>query len=239
MHPEDGNSMALYYNGTSLSDASRTSNYLETNWGPVGAVTPELPGNVVPYIESFEIKGHLAARQAQRALDLIRLSWGWYLDSPYGTQSTFLEGYYTDGSFRYRDDGYNKGGSYTSHSHGWSTGPTDALTSYIVGLRPTAPGGKQWLIEPQFGDLKFAQAGFTVPMGKFSASWITTKLGYTVTVDVPKSTTGVARLPFPSDGKRPLSVTLNLKKQDYEIDTDNKIITFHVKGGKHTIIVIG
>ena len=229
--------MALYYNGTSLSYASSASTYLKTNWGPVGAVTPELPGNVVPYIESFEVKAHLVARQPQRALDLMRLSWGWYLDSPYGTQSTCPEGYNTDGSFRYRDDGYNKGGSYTSHSHGWSTGPTDALTSYIVGLQPTAPGGKEWLLEPQFGDLEFAEAGFTVPMGKFSAGWTVTSSGYNVTIDVPEGTSGVVRLPFSSDGTKPQGASVDSQQLDYSVDNEQKVITFSVDGGSHSILV--
>lgn len=236
VYPEDGNSMALYYNGTTPSQALSSSVYLKTNWGPVGAVTPELPDNVVPYIESFEVKAHLAARQAKTSLDLMRLSWGWYLNNPYGTQSTCLEGYRSDGSFEYRDPGYNKGGAYTSHSHGWSTGPTDALTTYIAGLQLTTPGGKTWVIEPQFGDLTSAQAGFTTPMGKFSSSWTLTKSGYNVSINTPKTTSGRVLLPFPQ-GNRPSSVLLDGRKAEFLTDTSLDVVTFNVGGGKHSIVV--
>jgi hypothetical protein len=144
--------MALYFDGANASYTAQISKQLTTNWGPVGAVTPELPGNIVPYVESYEVKGHLTIRETQRALDLMRRSWGWYLNNPYGTESTILEGYYEDGSFRYANDGYDYSGSYPSHAHGWSSGPADALISYVVGLRPTAPGGSKWTLAPQFGD---------------------------------------------------------------------------------------
>ncbi|KAH8897136.1 glycoside hydrolase family 78 protein [Thozetella sp. PMI_491] len=208
---EDGNSMALYFNGTlSGSRANRTSDHLRSNWGAVGAVTPELPGNVVPYIESFEIKGHLVARQAQRALDLMRLSWGWYLNNPYGTGSTILEGYSTDGSFIYRDTTFSKGGSYTSHAHGWSTGPTDALMSYVVGLRPTAPGCREWVIDPQPGDLKSAQGGFLTPVGSFSAGFdLVNSSEYQIWLNTPAQSTGVVYFPALPDGREAKSYTID------------------------------
>ena len=61
--PEDGNSMALYFNGANSSYAAQISKQLTTNWSPIGAITPELPGNIVPYVESYEIKGHLAVQR--------------------------------------------------------------------------------------------------------------------------------------------------------------------------------
>ncbi|TVY89802.1 hypothetical protein LAWI1_G008167, partial [Lachnellula willkommii] len=84
VHPEDGNSLALLFGVADSSKTQSISAQLTSNWGPIGAICPELPNNIVPYIEGFEIKGHLVARQATRALDLIRRSWGWYLANPYG-----------------------------------------------------------------------------------------------------------------------------------------------------------
>ena len=219
--------------------AADTSAFLQSQWGPVGAITQELPGNVVPYIESLEIKGHLVARQPQRALDLMRLSWGWYLASPYGTGSTMLEGYFTDGSFRYRDAGYNKGGAYTSHAHGWSTGPTDALTSYVVGLRPTGMGGQTWVLEPQLGDLTNAQGGFTVPLGKFSARWtLNGSKGYTVAYNVPAATNGTLVLPTAADGSSPKKVTVDCVEAEYVFDGEMMVATVAAEGGKHEVKVV-
>jgi hypothetical protein len=232
VYPEDGNSMALYFNGSLSSNAAKTSDYLKTLWGPIGAVTPELPDNVVPYIEGFEIKGHLSIRETQRALDLIRLSWGWYLNSPYGTKSTIIEGYKTDGTFDYRGGAsfgaYVWGGAYTSHSHGWSTGPTDALTSYIVGLQPTAPGGKEWSLAPQMGDLSFAEAGFTTPLGSFSAGWKKHGDTLSLSVSTPKGTRGEVILPST------VKMTTKVDAQMSQSPLGETLQTFSLQGGEQT-----
>ncbi|CRG92867.1 Immunoglobulin A1 protease autotransporter [Talaromyces islandicus] len=204
--PEDENSMALYFDG-----------------------------NIVPYVESYEVKGHLAIRETQRALDLMRLSWGWYLNNPYVTESTIIEGYYEDGSFKYANDGYDNVGSYPSHSHGWSSGPMDALISYVVGLRPTAPGGAQWALEPQFGDLKWAE-GFTTPLGKYSARWALNTSSYTLEYDVPANSHGILMLPPQS--KQP-KVFWN-GKPDTQISFKNStgLTEVSVSGGKHRLSVV-
>jgi hypothetical protein len=49
----------------------------------------------------MEVKGHLAARQATRALAFMRLSWGWYLNNPFGVNRTMIEGYLQDGTSGY------------------------------------------------------------------------------------------------------------------------------------------
>jgi hypothetical protein len=188
--------MALTFGAANDSFVQSISSALTKNWISIGSVAPELPNNLVGFGQSFEVKGHLAAHQASRALDLVRRAWGWNLHNPNGTASTFLEGYLTDGSFGYRaTTGYGGDYSYTSHAHGWSTGPTDALTSYIVGLRLTSPGGSTWLLAPQFGDLRHAEAGFTTPMGRFRATWSLVESGYALTWGFPGGTVGTLELP--------------------------------------------
>lgn len=197
VHPEDGNSLALYYDMADSSYFQNISDQLTTNWGPIGAKCPELTDNIVPYVESMEVKGHLAVRQAVRALTLMRLSWGWYLNNPYGTGSTCIEGYLQDGTFGYRaNSGYGGDYSYPSHAHGWSTGPTHALSTYVLGMQLTSPGGKNWSLAPQFGDLVSVEGGFTTPLGKFQASWkLDGSVGYTLSYDVPSGTSGTLVLP--------------------------------------------
>lgn len=235
LYPEDGNSMALYFGGANASYENQISKYLTTNWNSIGAVTPEQPGNIVPFIEGYEIKGHFTIRQSQRALDLMRASYGWYLNNPYGTQSTMIEGYYKDGSFRYANDPTGAG-SYPSHAHGWSTAPAEALMSYVVGLRPTAPGGKAWEIAPQMGDLQAAQGGFTTPVGKFSASWEVARWGYTMKYDTPKESVGSLRLP--SQRGKPRLVLLDgrpIKKSSF--DYTLQLTDLPAPGGRHSIVV--
>ncbi|KAI1632695.1 alpha-L-rhamnosidase B [Biscogniauxia mediterranea] len=204
IHPQDGNALAVFFGvvNASSDQAQSISSSLTDNWTPIGAESPELPGEVSPFISSFEIQSHLIAGQAQRALDLIRTSWGWYLNNANGTQSTMIEGYLLDGSFGYRHDaGYEEVYSYTSHAHGWATGPVTALTQYILGLSVTGQAGSTWQLAPQFGDLTEVQGGFTTSLGKFSASWTVNDNGsYVVSYDVPANSTGELILPYPNKG---------------------------------------
>jgi hypothetical protein len=239
IHPEDGNSMALLFGAADASYVSSISQQLTTNWGPIGAVAPELPNNLVGFGQSFEVKGHLAARQATRALDLIRLSWGWYINNPDGTASTCIEGYLSDGTFGYRStEGYDMDPSYTSHAHGWSTGPVDALTSWIVGMQLTAPGGSEWTLAPQFGDLTHAEAGFVTPLGPFQASWTLVQGGYTLSWEVPAGTTGVLILPAAGTSQPTVEIDgQQVQTHGLEFNAANVIVTMPASGGSHKATV--
>ncbi|KAK6065206.1 bacterial alpha-L-rhamnosidase domain-containing protein [Seiridium cupressi] len=194
IHPQDGNSLAVYFgivNATS-NEARNISDYLIRNWTPIGAECEELPGEISPFISSFEIQAHLLTGNTQRALDLIRSAWGWYLDHPNGTQSTMVEGYLVNGTWGYRwDAGYQNDFSYTSHAHGWATGPVTALTERVLGLSITGRAGATWRLAPQIGDLTQVEGGFTTRLGKFSAGW-TKEADGTINLeyDVPEGTTG-------------------------------------------------
>ncbi|KAK3079839.1 hypothetical protein LTS18_003772, partial [Coniosporium uncinatum] len=171
LYPQDANSLAILFGLTNRTQSLAISASLTRNWTPIGPEPPELPQNISPFITSLEIQAHFEADRADRALDLIRRTWGWYLKNPNGTESTVIEGYRTDGSFGYR---FNRGypnPSYTSHAHGWSSGPTSALTEYVVGLRVVGPAGQRWRLRPQFGDLEWCEGGFTTSLGKYQAKW--------------------------------------------------------------------
>jgi hypothetical protein len=235
IHPQDGNSMALLFNVSDPSFVQNISSQLTSNWISIGAVAPELPNNLVGFGQSFEIKGHLAARQATRALDLIRRAWGWYLNNPLGTGSTCIEGYLTDGSFGYRAaNGYQYHSSYTSHAHGWSTGPTDALTSYIVGLSVTAPGGSEWQFAPQFGDLTHAEAGFTTPLGQFTASWSLVEGGYNLSWGAPGGTVGTIILPAPPGQSNGPTVVVSGESVKGDYDPVKGTVTIQGASGTHS-----
>ena len=217
VYPEDANSMALAFGlvPNASSTASTISDRLTRNWTPIGAETPELPDNISPFISSFEIQAHFVTGHTNRALDLIRRSWGWYLSNKNGTESTLIEGYLTNGSFGYRNyDGYDWDSSYTSHSHGWSTGPTSALTNFVLGLSVVGREGTEWSLAPQFGDLEHAEGGFTTGLGKFQAKWKVEDGGkrYVLEWSVPSGTTGVVVLPALPAGRKGV-VRLNGKSQ--------------------------
>ncbi|KAF8848023.1 bacterial alpha-L-rhamnosidase domain protein [Acephala macrosclerotiorum] len=237
-YPQDGNSLALYYEMANSSHSQNISDYLASNWGPIGAKCPEMEFNIVPFIESMEIKAHLAAHQTTRALDLTRLSWGWYLNNPYGTESTFIEGYLEDGSFGYRANaGYENTYSYVSHSHGWSTGPTHALSTYVLGLQLTNPGGKTWVISPQFGNLKSVEGGFTTGLGKFSVKWVVADDGFALEYNVPSSTSGRLILPA-SIGRTPKVAVNGRLLAQVVYDASNNIVTIENQLGGVSLVTV-
>ncbi|RKF75481.1 putative bacterial alpha-l-rhamnosidase domain protein [Golovinomyces cichoracearum] len=240
IYPQDANSLALLYNFYPPGNGQRISTALTRNWISIGSLAPELPNNLVGYGQSLEVKGHFKAFNAQYALDLIRRAWGWYLNNPFGTASTCIEGYRADGSFGYRaETGYGNHYSYTSHAHGWSTGPTDALTSYIVGLTITEPGGQKWAISPQFADLTYAEAGFSTPLGKFSSKWILGEGGFTLSWDAPHGTQGVLIIPITASRVPDLVLDEEIwiiDQNDLDIMKDKALLPG--KPGRHTLKVM-
>lgn len=206
LHPQDANSLALAYGIVSpnSTEASRVSDYLASNWTPIGPVTPELPENISPFISSVELQAHIRAGRPDRSVELMRTLWGWYLEHENGTQSTTPEGFLVDGSWGYRFNyEYNNGPAYTSHAHCWGSGPTAVLTEGVVGLRVTEPAGRKWEVGPaSFGVLGEAQAGFTTGLGRFSAGFKVEGGEAVVEWDTPEGTEGVLRLP----GREPVEV---------------------------------
>lgn len=254
IHPQDGNALALLFGvvATHSAEAQNISARLAARWTSIGAPAPELPGNVSPFISSLEVLAHIAAGRPDRAVDLIRLSWGWYLQNPNGTQSTAIEGYLLDGSFGYRANaGYRGDHSYPSHSHGWSTGPATALTEGVLGLQVTSREGRNWTFAPQMaaaggGRLHDVQGGFATGLGPFQARWWREDAEnpgpYQATLRTPVGTTGQLVLPVVQNGTKP-TVQIDGRRASirwYRQSVDgvvDLVVVQVVPGGNHTISV--
>ena len=190
LYPQDGNSLAVWYGLTdSVAKNTSISTKLSKRWNTLGATTPEWGGNVHPFAGGMEVAAHFTANDDDVALDEIRRTWGYMLNSPLGTKSTFWEGYKADGTFDY-------GGAYMSLSHGWATGPTSALTFDVLGLRPQTKSGTYRFV-PHPGDLKNVQGRITLPAGALDASWTRDVATGTFTEELtsPGQTTGVIGVP--------------------------------------------
>lgn len=159
LHPQDGNSLAVWYGLASTSQASSIMAYLRSDWNGIGAQTPEFNDNISPFAGSMELYAHFAADDDTNALNLIRNEWGYMLDSPIGTASTFWEGMSNTGTLA----AY---GNYTSLAHGWSTGPTGALTSDVLGISPLSAAGATYQVVPHPGDLTHVEGTLTVATNK-------------------------------------------------------------------------
>lgn len=121
--------------------------------------------------------------------------WGdFMLDDPRVTNSTFIEGYSTNGDLHYAP--YSNDPR-ISHAHGWATGPTSTLTFFGAGLQVTSAAGKTWLIEPQLGGLQNIEAGYQTNVGSFSSHAMATEGGgLNVTFSTPPGTSGTVRLRY-------------------------------------------
>jgi hypothetical protein len=117
-----------------------------------------------------------------------------------------------------------------SHSHGWSSGPTSALTYYVLGLTITSPQGATWSVAPHLSGLSSAQGGFETPLGWFGVNWNTTNSTsqtFTAEISTPSDTTGTVTLPFSG------AVT---------VDGENSTAagtTLTLTGGTHVVTVQG
>ncbi|MEV6635105.1 discoidin domain-containing protein [Actinoplanes sp. NPDC051470] len=200
LHPQDGNALAVWYGLAPADRAARVSAALTTNWNTFGATTPENGGQISTFPGSLEVQAHLFAGDATRALELIRREWGYMLNSPLGTGSTFWEGYLANGQFGY-------GGAYMSAAHGWATGPTSALTFYVLGIRPTTVDGG-YVIHPEPGDLKSTEGSLRTPFGDIALAWRHDKPARTFTAEVDAPAGAVTRVDVPTFGAR-TNVTVN------------------------------
>ncbi|KZM26600.1 catalytic [Ascochyta rabiei] len=192
--PQDGNSWAVVANLTvNSTQVERISAALAERWTSYGAPAPEADDAISPFISGFELQTHFLAENATAGLELMRLQWGFMLDDPRMTNSTFIEGYSTTGELHYAP---YLNDARISHAHGWATGPTSSLTTYIAGIQLLSAGGKTWRIAPSLGDLKIADAGFSTDVGLFSAKTQVDDNGaWTIEFEAPQRTSGEVKFP--------------------------------------------
>lgn len=248
LHPQDGNAWAIVSNLTSNSErASNISQALQARWGKYGAPAPEAGETVSPFVSGFELQAHYLAGRPEAAVNLTKLMWGdFMLDDPRMTNSTFIEGYSTNGDLHYAPYANDPR---ISHAHGWATGPTSTLTFFGAGLQVTSAAGKTWLVDPQLGGLSSVEAGFQTSVGSFSAH--TTVLqggGMNVTFSTPTNTSGTVRLRYTGNlasmtvtnlnAQHPMTSQRKTKRQDSTLASGTKILILDdMPGGNYTIVL--
>jgi alpha-L-rhamnosidase len=80
-------------------------------------------------------------------------------------------------------------------AHGWAGGPVAALSGYVLGIRPTAPGYSSWIDEPQVGDLRFAQGQAPTPHGAIVSRWQRGRGRFVLTAGGQRDTVGTVAVP--------------------------------------------
>ncbi|KAI0110385.1 alpha-L-rhamnosidase [Nemania sp. FL0031] len=194
-YPQDGNSWAIIAGIARGAQARAISSALKERWiRPYGAPAVEAGDTISPFATGFEIQAHYIAGNPEFSVELMEFMWADYmLDNPQMTNSTFIEGYATNGSALYPVYNYD---SRVSHAHGWSTAPTSVLTLLAGGLTLTSAGGQTWKVAPALGGLKTIKTGYETILGRFTASWTNNTCGLTGNFVTPKSTTGELNIPL-------------------------------------------
>ncbi|KAK7032676.1 glycoside hydrolase family 78 protein [Favolaschia claudopus] len=225
IHPQDGNSLAVLFDlTTSATQNKAISKGLTKFWTPIGPLSPELNDTIIAFVGGFEVQAHFIAGEGARGIDLLEREWGYMLYTNLSVQSTLLEGFTANGSLGYRAAaGYNFDHSYTSHAHGWATGPTPALTFYVLGIQLATAQGASWKIAPVLSGLPSAEGGLSTGLGFFGVKWKVTGRTLSLSLETPAGTEGVVTLP----GTGPLTVDNRVQP------TSSNSVT--LKGGKHTI----
>ena len=196
--------------GAQAEDALRfLDNHLATTYGIKNGEfddDPYMSNYISPYIGSTDLLARFSQHDTLSALELMRREWGHMADTDPNT--TFWEKMNFQGdaaTYTPNQQGIGLipntvallGQGSTSLSHGWSTGPTPALSSYVLGIQPVTPGYRTWLVEPQPEGLRWAQGQVTTEAGGLASRW---QLGanngsFRLTVAAPPGTTGTVAVP--------------------------------------------
>lgn len=142
------------------------------------ALSKDGPRDLSTFYGYYVIEALGKAGETKAALDIIRQYWGGMLDVG---ATTFWEDFdldWTKNSGRIdelvppgKKDIHGDFGAHCyvgfRHSlcHGWAGGPTAFLSHRVLGIRPSAPGFSKVRIDPDLGDLEWAEGSFPTPKG--------------------------------------------------------------------------
>lgn len=238
IHPQSANSLAVWWGLLDETRADRAMAHLRaTNWVERGARTPERDDDLQLLFGSFELQAQLAAGDPEAqsaAVDLMARQWGWMLESPQGPQSTFWESLRESGEVV---------SSYQSYAHGWSTGPTRALTEQVLGIQ-IEDGGSSWEVDPHTAGLEHAEGRLVTPEGPIDASWTDRPRVLTVDFSTPAGTKGVVGVPVGGehvvvqlDGRVVWNSQVDREFGHPVRRTEDRVYIEDVAGGSHEVTV--
>ena len=163
-----------------LGDAGCSSKYKRLGQKTATSLN-RLHGNVAPdhFKESFEhgasaslggfeiIETYFKNRQPEEGLRFIRENWGPMLAAG---SDTLWEYPVNNPAGRIDEKQDLTKFVSTSRCHGWTAGPTYALLSEVVGIKPTLPGFAAFEVKPQMGELAFVKGVVPTPLGLIAVS---------------------------------------------------------------------
>ncbi|KAI1338056.1 glycoside hydrolase family 78 protein [Xylariaceae sp. FL0016] len=238
-HAQDGNALAVLSGIANATLAASVLRYLgnatarpygNAFYDGVGEALGEgFADRVYPFISYFEIAARFETGDAEGALELVHRTWGWMGGRDPG--GTSWEGIGTDGA------PYE--GAFTSMAHGWSTGATPLLTSYVLGVQPVKPGFKEWVVKPlavgNRSGITWARGTVPTAYGPFNVDWEVPQNGGNITINLtaPEGTNGTVIVEGDEGGNTGLLKATGLERQGVVKDG---FVEFTLDGGReHSI----
>ncbi|QKX61787.1 uncharacterized protein TRUGW13939_08943 [Talaromyces rugulosus] len=238
-HGQDGNGLAIIAgiaNGTKAQSAlDYLGNKTALSYGNSFMDDNSIPGSdgstrVYAFTSYFDIQARFLSGRADSAIDEIRRLYGCMTSQDPGT--TFWEG-------------INNGTAYeqgtTSMAHGWSTGVLPALSNYVLGLIPIAPGYQRFSINPSFpSGLSWARGQEATAYGDVYVEWTSVNDVITINFTSPNGT--LADVTVPKKNSVKLDGTTvwhssNQTKTGIEVQQGTDSISLiGVSGGQHIVV---
>ncbi|CRG90588.1 hypothetical protein PISL3812_07632 [Talaromyces islandicus] len=239
-HGQDGNGIAVLTGIANSTQAQSALDYLANKtalpYGNAFMDTDTLVSDgstrVYAFISYFDIQARFLTGNVDSALDEIRRLYGWMATSDPGI--TFWEGIGANGS------AYEE--AYMSKAHGWSTGVLPALTNYVLGLMPTEPGYKRFIVNPVFPqNITWARGQEATPYGDVYVEWSTADNGTTtISLTVPKGTVADVSVPKKNtvelDGTVVWSASSQTRSGVEVQQNANSITLVGVSAGRHAVV---
>lgn len=183
---QDANALSVLFGIAPAGKVPEILSALKTLWGPHGSepfsASSSYSNLISPFITAFEVEADYQAGNTADAEHLLALTWDQMLD-PHNP-------FYTGTFWENTGPGGTATESRTSLSHGWASGPTPIMTSYVLGVQPVDPGYATFTIAPHFGSLNWARGAVPTPFGQIYVSWAREGGSYVVTVRAPGGTAG-------------------------------------------------
>ena len=161
---QDANALSVLFGVAPAAKVPGILRALKSLWGPHGSgpFSGTTYSNLIsPYITAYEIEADYLAGDTSDAEHLMHLTWDQMTDprNPFFT-GTMWENIGPDGTATE---------ARTSLAHGWASGPTPILTSYVLGVQPVKPGYQTFTVTPHPAACAGPRARSRLPTGRFSS----------------------------------------------------------------------
>ncbi|MEN6357706.1 MAG: family 78 glycoside hydrolase catalytic domain [Armatimonadota bacterium] len=131
-----------------------------------------------PFMMAFTLEALDKAGDVAGVVELIRKWWGMMVDDGATTCWETFPGWFGEWPAR-------------SHCHAWSAAPAFSLPSYVLGVRPAAPGFERFEVRPFLGDLEWAKGSVPTPHGNIDVNLKRDAAKTTLKLSVPEGTTAI------------------------------------------------